>query len=95
MKDINKVIPDIEHHRTNYGKHNRLIVSRNKDSITVREDIQGIKETNECDRLKQIYKIYPELKKKELIYENSEFYKTNYPENFYDCIYFMYLIEDK
>ena len=95
MKPLNTKHKDSEDYRTNYGKHNRLVISMtiSQRTLTVREDIQGFSASVEEGRLNLIKKDYPQCRNIEFL--SVEFIRSSNLEKFYDCLHYTYTFKTK
>ena len=90
MRQLNTKRTDIQDYRTNYGKHNRLVISMTMSERTlhVREDIQGIGSSGEEDRMLLIRKDYPQCRNIE--FARVEFIRSSNMDKFYDSLIYTY-----
>lgn len=82
-------------YRTNYGKHNRLVVGMiiSERKLNVREDIQGFAASVETDRQAIIKKDYPQCR--DIVFLSVEFVRSSSHNKFYDSLHYTYTFKTK
>ena len=90
MRQLNTKHTDMQDYRTNYGKHNRLVISMtiSERTLHVREDIQGIGSSEEEDRMFLIRKDYPQCRN--IKFHRVEFIRSSNMDKFYDSLIYTY-----